>query len=140
MRCASQSALRDGRARVRTLLDEYEQLDRAFPNWQRTCCTEEFSEWLAARPPGIRALADSPRAVDAIELLRDYQAFVRTRDDEGVFILRVPKRCINDMVQRHMLENLKRAKQARSADIVLRINGEDVRVEADWLKYVEVVS
>jgi hypothetical protein len=35
---------------------------------------------------------------------------------------------------------IQRAKHAHTTDIVMRINGEDVRTEADWLKWLEEVS
>lgn len=45
---------------------------------------------------------------------------------------------INDLVKEGMLEAIKTARHAHFTDIVFRINGEWKRVEADWIKYLEV--
>lgn len=44
---------------------------------------------------------------------------------------------VNEIVLTSMLECLKASKGAHFTNIEMRINGEDRRYEADWLKYLE---
>lgn len=44
---------------------------------------------------------------------------------------------VNEIVLASMLDVLKKSKGAHYTNIEMRINGEDVQFEADWLKYLE---
>ena len=45
-------------------------------------------------------------------------------------------RFVNHLQRKSIVELVNRAKHAHAVDIWLRINGKDVRVEADWLKHL----
>ena len=47
---------------------------------------------------------------------------------------------INELQRRSIIRLIERAKQARSADIVLRLNGQDVTIEADWIKHLKFTA
>lgn len=52
-----------------TRLVEEAHIEGKHENWRDTVNTPEFAAWFAAQPPETRALADSPRARDAIAML-----------------------------------------------------------------------
>lgn len=47
---------------------------------------------------------------------------------------------INDLVRDTLKETIKLAKHAHFTDVWVRIGGEDRRMEADWIKYLEIES
>jgi len=47
---------------------------------------------------------------------------------------------INPIVEVTLDKLITMAKQSHIADVVLRFNGKDHRVEADWIKYLEKVD
>lgn len=49
----------------------------------------------------------------------------------------LPADAINELQQDSIKELVEAAKRAHFCDVVLRIQGEDVRFEADWLKWLE---
>lgn len=59
--------------------EAYGEIAKAFPLWQNETQSEakkqEFRDWMAAQPPGIRALADSHDVRDASELIGKYDDY-----------------------------------------------------------------
>lgn len=51
---------------------EFEAVDRRHPGWGRTVNTPEFKSWYQSQPQAVQALAKSPKAVDAIQMLDMY--------------------------------------------------------------------
>lgn len=51
--------------------------------WQETVKTSDFTNWFKGQAPELRALADSPRAVDAIRLLDAFKAAKNKQDKEA---------------------------------------------------------
>lgn len=47
---------------------------------------------------------------------------------------------INPIVEESIRRLIRRAKWAHTVDIVMRIDGKDERIEADWLKYLEEIQ
>ena len=43
---------------------------------------------------------------------------------------------VNHLQRKAIVELVNRAKHAHTIDIWLRINGKDVRIQADWLKHL----
>lgn len=44
---------------------------------------------------------------------------------------------ITELQRRSILKLINRAKHSHSTDIVLRINGKDETIEADWIKHLK---
>ena len=55
-------------------------IDRVHKGWKQTINSPEFGEWLPKQPPEIQALAESPIADDAIQLLN---SFKKLPDDDN---------------------------------------------------------
>lgn len=47
---------------------------------------------------------------------------------------------INDLMASGMMEAINRAKHAHHTDIVLRIEGKDVHIQADWIKHLQLLA
>lgn len=58
--------------------------------------------------------------------------------DPDRYTLTLPAGRTNDLVVAGMFEALKEMKGSRWADIIIRKNGEEIRFQADWLRYVKV--
>ena len=50
--------------------------------------------------------------------------------------LHIDDRKINRLQRQSIAELVTRAKHAHITDVVMRINGKEVRVQADWLKHL----
>ncbi len=53
-------------------------------------------------------------------------------------LLRLPDDSINDLVRKTMKEAINFAKRAHYTNVSIRVGGEDVVMEADWIKYLEI--
>lgn len=53
-------------------------------------------------------------------------------------IIEIPDNTINNMVRENLIKTIAEAKQSHMTDVVNRFNGQDVRHEADWIKYMIV--
>ena len=53
-------------------------------------------------------------------------------------LLKLPDDSVNDQVRDGLRETIKLARNAHYTDVVVRIGGEDRRMEADWIKYLEI--
>ena len=60
------------KAEMGILLEE-SRIEGKHENWKQTVNTPEFANWFLAQPADTRALADSPRARDAIRMLDLYE-------------------------------------------------------------------
>ena len=64
-------------AHTDVLVEEARQkarLDAKYEDWEGMCATAQFKTWLAKQPAEAKALADSPRAKDAMKLLDSFVA------------------------------------------------------------------
>lgn len=52
--------------------------------------------------------------------------------------IEIPDDCLSELVKASLPKTIERAKHAHYTNVVLRINGEDVTVEADWIKYMKI--
>lgn len=59
-----------------TRLREIIRVDAAYPDWEDTIETDKFSGWKAGQSQEVQDLADSPRAADAIKMLRMYDEYL----------------------------------------------------------------
>ena len=53
-------------------------------------------------------------------------------------LLKLPDDSISDMCRKTLEEAIHFAKRSHVTDVWFRIGGEDVRMEADWIKYLEI--
>ena len=53
-------------------------------------------------------------------------------------LLKLPDDSISDMCRKTLEEAIHFAKRSHFTDVWFRIGGEDVRMEADWIKYLEI--
>lgn len=51
-------------------LREIVRVDAAFPGWEDTVKSQEFDDWAKAQPQEVQGLIQSPRATDAIRMLK----------------------------------------------------------------------
>ena len=52
--------------------------------------------------------------------------------------LSIDDQSINDLVREGLRKAIDLAQQAHYTDLIIRVNGEDLRVQADWLKYLRI--
>ena len=52
----------------------------------------------------------------------------------------LPRDAVNDLVEVSLNDTIRNAKQSHIADVILRLNGMDYRVQADWIKYMQWVG
>ncbi len=55
-------------------------------------------------------------------------------------IFRIDDKSLSEPAKKTLLEVLRVSKGAHMTDIDMRINGEDKRFEADWIKYIEILE
>lgn len=48
--------------------------------------------------------------------------------------IQIPLHCLNKLQMDSIREMLKKAPQMHYADIIMRINGQDIKFQADWIK------
>ena len=47
---------------------------------------------------------------------------------------------INEIVKNSLKDTINKAKQSHMVDVILRLNGQNLRMEADWVKYMKQIE
>ena len=54
-------------------------------------------------------------------------------------LIEIEENAINDIVKAALLSTIALAREAHYTDVVIRINGQDVGRQADWIKHMKIL-